>query len=192
MYISPHTVSLGFSVCPEEKKVTKILPRLSWVTLLSTLRATCGTVPDLMSVEGEVEKVTGYSHLWLGEGLESMGWLMHSEFDESCLRASILNSLHQLSDHVNWVIILSLPPIYSFEVVYLLFWEAITWIHFIKMLIDVKISYYSYEFSVPSTMSILLSGYLKSSVGKSSLNSIFLFIWMRTSESPSPIFFHWH
>lgn len=108
-------------MCPEEKEVTKILSGLSWVTLMLTLRATCGTALDLMSVEGEVEKVTGYSQHWLVEGIESMGWLMQSEFDESCLRASILNSLHQLSDHVNWVIILSLQPIYSFEVIYLLF-----------------------------------------------------------------------
>lgn len=57
---------------------------------------------------------------------------MQSMFDESCLRAAILNSLPQLSDHVNWVIILSLPPIHSFEIIYLLFCEAITWIHFIK------------------------------------------------------------
>lgn len=51
-------------MCPEEKEVTKILPGLSWVTLLSTLRTTCGTAPDLMSIEGEVEKVTGSSQHW--------------------------------------------------------------------------------------------------------------------------------
>lgn len=37
------------------------------MTLLSTLKATCGTIPDLVSVEGKIQKVTGHGQHRLGD-----------------------------------------------------------------------------------------------------------------------------
>lgn len=63
------------------KKVTNIPPRLTWMPLLSTLRETCGAIPDLTSAEGCRLWPSWAAVYW--KRLEIMNWLRQSWLDET-------------------------------------------------------------------------------------------------------------